>query len=71
MPDFKMEVRLRLSRLGLEPTREAAIVEELAQHLEQRFEELVTQGLSPASARESVLKELNEGSRLERDLLRI
>lgn len=71
MPDFKAEIRLRLSRLGLEPTREAAIVEELAQHLEQRFEELTSQGLSPASARESVIKELSEGSRLERDLLRI
>lgn len=71
MPDFKEEVRLHLSRLGLEPTREAAIVEELAQHMEQRFEELITQGLSPASARESVLKELKEGSRLERDLLKV
>ena len=47
MPDFKAEVRLRLSRLGLEPTREAAIVEEFAQHLEQRFEDLVASGLSP------------------------
>ncbi len=71
MPDFKAEVRLRLSRLGLEPTREAAIVEELAQHLEQRFEDLVAGGLSSASARVAVLKELSEGSRLERDLLRI
>jgi hypothetical protein len=71
MPDFKTEVRLRLSRLGLEPTREAAIVEELAQHLEQRFEDLLAQGMSTASAREAVLKELSEGSRLERDLLRV
>ncbi|HEY2363267.1 MAG TPA: ABC transporter permease [Candidatus Angelobacter sp.] len=71
MPDFKEEVRLRLSRLSLEPTREAAIAEELAQHMEQRFEELVTGGLSPNSAREAVLKELSEGSRLERDLLRV
>jgi putative ABC transport system permease protein len=71
MPDFKQAVRLRVAHLNLEPTREAAIVEEMSQHLEQRFEELTAQGLSPASARESVLKELNEGSRLERDLLRI
>jgi putative ABC transport system permease protein len=71
MPDFRADVRLRLSCLGLEPTREAAIVEELAQHLEQRFEDLVAGGLSPISAREVVLKELSEGSRLERDLLRV
>ena len=71
MPDFKTEVRLRLARLGLEPTREAAIVEEFAQHLEQRFEELTAKGMSAASAREAVLKELSEGSQLEKDLLRI
>ena len=32
MPDWKPEIRRRLANLRLEPTREAAIVEELAQH---------------------------------------
>ena len=71
MPDFKAEVRLRLARLNLEPTRESAIVEEMAQHLEQRFDELLAQGASPDAARQAVLKELSEGSRLERDLLQV
>jgi hypothetical protein len=31
MPDWKAEIRRRLTRLQLEPMREAAIVEELAQ----------------------------------------
>ena len=70
MPDFKQEVRLRVARLNLEPTREAAIVEEMSQHLEQRMEELLAQGLSPAAARETVLKELSEG-RLEKELLQV
>ncbi len=56
-PDFKKEVRSRVAGLHLEPTREAAIVEEMAQHLEQRFEELVSQGSSAAAARETVLKD--------------
>jgi putative ABC transport system permease protein len=71
MPDFKPEVRLRVARLNLEPTREAAIVEEMSQHLEQRFEELLAQGLSAAAAREAVLKELSEGGRLEKELLQV
>jgi predicted permease len=71
MPDFKQEVRLRVARLNLEPTREAAIVEEMSQHLEQRMEELLAQGLAPAAAREAVLKELSEGGRLEKELLQV
>jgi predicted permease len=71
MPDFKEEVRLRVARLNLEPTREAAIIEEMSQHLEQRMEELLAQGLSPAAAREAVLKELSAGGRLEQDLLQV
>jgi hypothetical protein len=34
MPDWKPEIRRRLANLKLVPTREAAIVEELAQHLD-------------------------------------
>jgi len=34
MPDWKPEIRRRLAKLNLSPAREAAIVEELAQHLD-------------------------------------
>jgi putative ABC transport system permease protein len=71
MPDFKQEVRLRLAGLELEPTREAAIIEEMSQHLEQRFEELLAQGVSAAAAHEAVMKELAESGRLRKDLLRV
>lgn len=70
MPDFKDDVRLRVARLNLEPTREAAIVEEMAQHLEQRYEELVAQGVTGSAAREAVLKDLDQ-NKWERDLLRV
>jgi len=70
MPDFKREIRARLEALNLEPSREAGIVEEMSQHLEQRFEEMMARGVSPAAAREAVMKELNDG-RLTNELLQI
>ena len=42
MPDrWQQEVRARLSSLRLSPTREAEIVEELSQHLDDRYGELI------------------------------
>jgi hypothetical protein len=41
MPDWKQEIRRRLANLQLAPTREAAIVEELAQHLDESYAELL------------------------------
>jgi hypothetical protein len=37
MPDWKSEIRRQLARLQLAPTRENAIVEELAQHLDKSY----------------------------------
>jgi hypothetical protein len=41
MPDWKPEIRRRLANLQLPPTREAAIIEELAQHLDDCYAELL------------------------------
>ena len=71
MPDFKKEVCRRVARLNLEPTREAAIVEEMSQHLEQRYEELLAQGATAAAAEETVLRELHADWRLEKELLQV
>ena len=46
MPDFKVEIRARLAELRLSPVREAEIVEELSQHLEQEYERSVSGGAS-------------------------
>ena len=43
-PEWKPEIRRRLTPLKLEPTREAEIVEELAQHLEDCYAELLAGG---------------------------
>jgi replication fork clamp-binding protein CrfC len=42
MPDWKHEVRKRLADLNLEPVREQEIVEELSEHLEDRYRELLS-----------------------------
>jgi len=44
MPDWKPEIRQRLAGLQLAPTREAAVVEELAQHLDDYYAELLASG---------------------------
>jgi len=62
MPDWRKEIERRVAGLGLEPAREAEIVEELSQHLSDRFEELVGRGATEEAARASVLEELGEGS---------
>jgi replication fork clamp-binding protein CrfC len=41
MPEWKQEIRQRLAELKLEPTREAEIVDEMAQHLEQLYGDLM------------------------------
>ena len=45
MPDWEEHVRPRLSGLRFSPTREAEIVEELSQHLEDRYRELIAGGI--------------------------
>ena len=41
MPDWAQHVRPRLASLRLSPTREKEIVDELSQHLEDRWRELL------------------------------
>ena len=50
MPDFKIEIRGRLAGLQLSPVREAEIIEELSQHLEQEYERALSGGASDDDA---------------------
>ena len=59
MPDFKVEIRERLAELGLSPVREAEIVEELSQHLEEEYERALSCGAAEDEARKQVLEQLN------------
>lgn len=58
MPEWKEEVRKRLSSLKLAPAQEAEIVEELAQHLEQVYERSLKAGATEAEATKTALLEL-------------
>jgi hypothetical protein len=55
-------VRSRLSGLRLTPTREAEIVEELSQHLEDRYREAVAGGMSPDEATRLALADFRDGN---------
>ena len=68
MPDWAQVVRPRLSSLGLSPEREAEIVDELAQHLDDRWRELVSGGADPDEAVRRTRAELEEGDALARRL---
>ena len=50
MREWKKEVERRLAGLRLTPAREAEIVEELAQHLADRYQELEADGVGEAEA---------------------
>ncbi len=66
MPEWAEHLRSRLAALRLSPAREAEIVDELSQHLDDRYEELRAGGATDADARRLALEELREPEPLER-----
>src|ERR1051325_11779946 len=58
MPDFRGEIKARLGKLNLPPTREAEIVEELGQHLEEQYEDMLNRGAGEDAARLALLEDL-------------
>jgi predicted permease len=65
MPDWSEQIRARLADLRLESAREAEVVEELSQHLDERYEELKRAGALDAEAHRAALAELLEPDVLE------
>jgi predicted permease len=68
MRDWHEEVRARVAAARLAPEQEAEIVEELAQHLGDRYEALTSHGMSDAEATRIVLEELSNAEELSREL---
>ncbi len=62
--DWKAHIRSRLVSPRLSPSREREIIEELAQHLEDRWHELMANGATPDDAAETARTEFS-GARLE------
>ena len=50
MPDWTREIRAAIARLEMDPAREASLVEELSQHLTDRYDELRGNGVDDAEA---------------------
>ena len=71
MPDWKGKIRERLACSKLEPAREAEIVEELSQHLADRYAESLTRGETPDEAYRAALAELIDNESLAWELRRV
>ena len=71
MPAWKHEIRRRLAGVKLEPTRYAAIIEELAQYLDDCYTELLASGATEAGAERRTQSELIGSELLARELRRI
>ncbi|MEX2270124.1 MAG: ADOP family duplicated permease [Vicinamibacterales bacterium] len=70
-PDWRTEIHRRLEPLKLPPTREAEIVEEVAQHLEDRYQELRALGRDDETAEADAWRELDEADVLGREIARL
>ena len=68
MPDWKRHIGPRLASLHLSPSRENEIIEELSQHLEDRWRELVAGGASEDEATKLALAGFRDGDLLARHL---
>ena len=65
MPDWANEVRARLASLHLSPTREAEIVDELSQHLDDLYRESIAAGATPEEATRVALADFQTGDLIE------
>jgi predicted permease len=64
MPEWKAEVRRQLKGLNLPPAREEEIIEELSDHLENLYEEILAQGATTEKAYREVHRSLNQSDLL-------
>src|SRR5688500_7032723 len=60
--DWQSEVRARLKPLRLKPEREADIVDEISQHLAERYREAISSGAMPEEATRVALAEFRAGN---------
>lgn len=64
-PDWEEKIRERLAPLRLNPAREAEMIEELAQHLNDCHKALLSEGAMPEEAYQAALLELEQGDLAE------
>ncbi len=71
MREWDEEISQLLANLELEPAREAAIIKEISQHLDDCYQEALANGLTPAEAERRALAELRERELFRRELRRV
>jgi putative ABC transport system permease protein len=71
MPEWKQEIQKQLAAAKLEATREAEIVEELAQHMELLYQELLRDGATAEEARRAILEEFSENESLAHEIQQV
>src|SRR5215510_1000659 len=71
MPNWNQEIRQRLSKSRLAPTRENVIIEELSQYLDDCYDELRASGVSESEAYQRTLAELSGSEMLQQELRRM
>jgi putative ABC transport system permease protein len=54
---WRDHIQPHLASLRLDPAREAEIIEEISQHLDERCDELLNDGAAPEHARREALNE--------------
>jgi predicted permease len=71
MPEWREEIRRRLADSKFAPAREAEIVEELSQHLEDRYAESLAGGAMADEAYRAALTELRDTESLQQALRQV
>lgn len=66
--DWRAVVRHELGAITRDAASDEDIVEELAQHVAQRYEDALAGGLAPAAAHARAIEELRTGGRMNQDL---
>jgi putative ABC transport system permease protein len=66
--DWRSVVRSELGSVTRDAASDEEIVEELAQHIAQRYEDALASGLSPAAARARAVEELRTGGAMHQEL---
>jgi predicted permease len=68
MPDWTAPLASRLSRLALRPAREREIIDELSQHLDDRYHELRLAGSTHGDAMRMAIEEIDDHDLLAREM---
>ena len=68
MPDWRPDIASRLGALRLDAAREAEIIDELSQHLDQRYDELLSEGATADEALRTALSELLDAETLATEM---